>query len=259
MGGIFGDKNAGKRAAAAQNKMTQLGINELNPFVAAGKEQLSGLAEGATAGGLDKRLAELFNSDTFSSLVGGRQRGIQGQLAAGGLTRSGAGLEAMAGVPAELALQLEQMLTGRSQNIAGQGLGAATGVANLFRDQGGATANGIVTDAETKAAVGGQIAQLASGIFFSDERLKQNIVQISDIGGLPVCEWDWIDKAKGTVIEKCPNVGFLAQDVKRKYPEFVGEESGWLFVNYEGLMERLQSDLDARAVTPAVEYEARSE
>ena len=240
------DKNAGSRAAAEQNRFTQMGIDELAPFLQAGAEQLPGLAAGATVGGLDERIAELLGSDTFGSLIGGRERAVQGQLAAGGLTRSGAGLQAAAAVPQELALQLEQLLTGRSAGLAGQGLGAGSNIASLFANQGEAASSGIITDAESRAAFGGQVAKLASGIFFSDERLKENVVEVANVDGLAVVEWDWIPRTKGTIIADCPTVGFLAQDVQDRYPEFVGAYGNWLFVDYENLMRKLQSNLDEK-------------
>ena len=251
MAGGGGKKTAGSRAATEQNKLTQLGIDALAPFLEAGAEQLPGLTAGATAGGLDARLAEILDTDTFGALTGERERAVQGQLAAGGLTRSGAGLEAIAGVPTELALQLENLLTGRSAGLAGQGLGAGGGVADLFARQGEAVSSGIVTDAQAKAAFTKQIVDVGSKIFFSDERLKENVVEISKIGDLAVVEWDWIPQTEGTVIADCPNVGFLAQDVRDKYPEFVGEYAGWLFVDYENLMKKLQSNLNDKIAREA--------
>lgn len=245
------NKNAGSQAAAAANKFTQLGIDELKPFLEAGKGQLGALEHGATAGGLDARLAEILNTDTFGALQDERTRAVQGQLSAGGLTRSGAGLEAIANVPTELALQLENMLTGRSSSLTNQGLDAGRSVASLFSSQGENVSSGIITDAETKASAFGNALKLGSSIFFSDERLKDNVVQISDIMGLPIVEWDWIPQTKGTIIEGNPTVGFLAQDVRDKYPEFVGEYSGWLFVDYENLMRKLQSNLNDKIAAEA--------
>lgn len=268
MPGLFGDKNAGSRAATAANEFTQMGIDELMPFLQSGAGQLPGLEAGATVGGLDERIGQLLNSDTFGSLVGGRERAMQGQLAAGGLTRSGAGLEAMASVPQELALQLEGLLTGRSSGLAGMGLGAGGSIANMFGAQGENVSSGIVTDAEAKAGFLGSLAKgiggiagaaseagglgaLASGIFFSDERLKENIVEIAEIGDMKVVEWDWIPQTGNTVIADCPNVGFIAQDVRDKYPEFVGEYAGWLFVDYERLMLKLQDNLNDKIAREA--------
>ncbi len=256
MGG--GKKNAGSRAAAAANEQTQLGIDQLDPFATAGREQLGGLAEGATIGGLDERLAQIFNSDTFGALVGDRERGVQSALSAGGLTRSGTGLESIANVGSELGLQLEQLLTGRSQGLASQGLGAAGGVANLFTQKGQDTSSGILADAQAKADFGGQVAKVAAGIFFSDERLKENVVEIGRIGDLGLNEWDWKDFTEGTVIADCPNMGFIAQEVKDKYPDFVGEESGWLFVDYMGLLDKLRDNLAAKVKEDAAIVEERA-
>lgn len=245
------NKNAGSDAAAAANQYTQLGIDELRPFLEAGKGQLDALEQGATAGGLDARLAEILNTDTFGALQGERTRAVQGQLSAGGLTRSGAGLEAIANVPTELALQLENMLTGRSSTLTNQGLDAGRSVANLFGTQGENVSSGIITDAETRASGFSSALSLGSSIFFSDERLKENVVQISDIDGLAVVEWDWVEQANGTIVGDSPNVGFLAQDVRDKFPEFVGEYGGFLFVDYGNLMAKLQSNLNEKIAAEA--------
>ena len=245
------NKNAGQDAAKAANKYTQLGINELKPFLDAGSEQLGSLKEGATVGGLDAVLASLMDTDMFSSLAGAREDSMKSQLSAGGLTRSGAGLEAMAQIPAELALQLESLLSGRKTSLANMGLSAGGGVANMYSEQGQNVSSGIITDAEAAASRFGNVANLASGILFSDERLKENIVEISKIGDLKVVEWDWIPQADNTIIAGCPTVGFLAQDVRDKHPEFVGEYSGWLFVDYDGLMHKLQSDLNDKIASEA--------
>ena len=244
MGG--GKKTAGSRAATSANAATQQGIDLLQPFVDAGSAQLDGLASGATVSGLDSRLADIFNSDIFGSLVDDRTRGVQGQLSAGGLTRSGAGMESIANVGSELGLQLENLLTGRSQSLAGTGLSAGSGVANMFSQQGENTSSGILADSQAKAKFGSGLAKAAGSIFFSDVRLKENIVELGQIGDLGLCEWDWKGFTKDTVIADCPNVGFLAQEVQEKYPDFVAEESGWLFVDYGGLLAKLQSNLDTK-------------
>lgn len=241
-----GKKNAGQRAATAANQLTQQGIDRLNPFLEAGAGQLPALEQGATIGGLDERLGDIFNSDTFGNLVDQRQRDVQGALSAGGLTRSGGGVQAIADVGSELGLQLENLLTGRSSNLANQGLNAGGSVANMFNQQGQNLSSGIITDAQSRANFGSQLAGLAGGIFFSDERLKENIEELGHIGDMTLCEWDWIPQTKGTVIAGCPNVGFIAQEVQAKHPDFVREESGWLMVDYEGLLGKLQADLDAR-------------
>ena len=233
-------KNAGRNAAETANKFTQMGIDTLDPFLQAGTGQLGALTQGASVGGLDERLRDIFSSDTFGGLFNQRKSAIQGQLSAGGLTRSGTAIEAAANLPSDLGLMIENLLFGRSQNLAGQGLGAAGAVAPIFETLGDNASAGQLGDAQTRSNVGSSILKIASGIFFSDERLKENIEYVSTIGDMRVAEWDWRDSTKGTIIEDCPRVGFIAQDVQEKYPEFVRERSGWLVVDYNNLLDRLR-------------------
>lgn len=240
-----GAKTASKASGAIQ-KFIEMAIGELRPFADAGIEQLGNLTEGTTAGGLDTRLAEIFDTDVFGSLVGERTRGVQGQLAAGGLTRSGTALEEIAQIGPDLALQLEQLLTGRSQFLSGQGVGAAGDISNLLVQQGEAASSGILAKGQAKAGQIsniGSIVSTAAGIFFSDRRLKINAVQVSNIMGLPVYQWDWIPEAKGTLIEHGPTMGFMADEVRERYPHLVGEHCGWLFVDLDGVLDTLTDEL----------------
>ena len=184
------DKEAGSRAAAEQNRFTQLGIDELRPFAQAGVDQLGALTQGTTAGGLDERLASIFNTDTFGSLVDERTRAVQGQLGAGGLTRSGTAIQEAANIPTEIGLAIEQLLTGRSQGLAQQGLGATGGIVGQLGQQGQASASGILSDAQAGSAAVSQILSIGSALLFSDPRLKTNVEKISEIGPLGLYEWD---------------------------------------------------------------------
>lgn len=243
---VFGKGGEGEQAAGAANKFAELAIEELRPFTEAGVAQLPGLTAGATAGGLDARLAELFNTDIFGSLVGERTRGVQGQLAAGGLTRSGTALDEISRIGPDLALALEGLLTGRSQFLSGQGVSAAGGVADLITGQGQSAASGILAGGQERAGGASNILKIAStaaGFFFSDRRLKTDAVQVSEIMGLPVYQWDWISETKGTIIEHCPTMGFMADEVQARYPDLVGEHSGWLFVDYVGVLDELTAEV----------------
>lgn len=255
-------KNAGSRAADAANQGAQLGIDEIrrqfdstqeniSPFIEAGVGALPGLQEGATVGGLDATIAEILNTDVFGSLVEERQRGVQGQLAAGGLTRSGTAIQEAANIPTELALQLENMIFGRQGQLAGSGQNAAAGlgalgaqssggISNLLNQQGQNTSSGILANAQAQASGTGQAVNIASKIFFSDERLKENIEVVSKIGDLDVIQWDWKSFTKGTMVEKCGTLGFLAQDVLKKYPQHVKEWGGWKIIDYPALLDDLE-------------------
>lgn len=260
------NQDAGSEAAAAANAASQRAIGELSrqfnltredlaPFLQAGLASLPGLLEGSTAEGLDARLGRVFDTDTFGELADERTRAVQGQLSAGGLTRSGQGLQEIANVPTSLGLGIEGLLTGRLQGLAGTGQNAAAGIggigqsnaqsiAQLLAGQGQSTASGILGDAQANAAQQQQLfglATTAASVFFSDPALKENVEQISMIGDLTLNQWDWIDEAKGTMIEKCGTIGFMADEVQEKYPQHVTVYGGFLVIDYPALLEELEA------------------
>lgn len=190
MGEFFGFSGGDAGASAARQSVAQnqAGIQEirrqfgisqanLDPFIQAGQGQLGALEAGATPEGLDAILGQIFGSQNFQNLTGERERAVQGGLAAGGLNRSGFGLQQLANVPTDLGFQIEQLLSGRSQNLAGQGLQAAgnlgglgaqagQGAANLFQQSGQDISAGSITDSQARAAANANIINTAAGIFF---------------------------------------------------------------------------------------------
>ena len=262
-------KGAGGRAASAEVAGAQLGIDEIRrqfdvtqeniqPFLAAGTGALGAVQEGATVQGLESIISEILGGEAFGSLVGERQTALQGQLAAGGLTRSGTALEEAAAIPTDLAFQIENLLAGRQQNLAGTGQNAATGlgalgaqassgIAQLLKGQGVSQGAGILTNAQQQAATGSQALSIASGIFFSDERLKENIEVVTTLGDLDVVEWDWIADTARTPVEKCGTVGFLAGDVEAKYPQHVYDYAGFKIIDYPALLDQLEDKFVVRA------------
>ena len=169
----FGKNDAGQRAAAAKVKESRRGERRatgfLDPFFQAGEGQLGALEEGTTAGGLDARLGRIFDTESFGRLLEERTRAVQGQLSAGGLTRSGTALEQIANVPTQLGFDIENLLTQRSGGLASAGLQAGGALAGQaiqggeFR--GGARSSGIITDAQAQAkATQGLLNAVAGGI-----------------------------------------------------------------------------------------------
>lgn len=259
---IFGFGGAGKDAARAQEKFNAQAIEELRrqfnitqenfqPFIDAGTGALPQVIEGTTAEGLDARLARIFDTDTFGALRDERERSVQGQLAAGGLTRSGQGIETLADVPQDIGLALEGLLTGRSTNLAGSGQSAVAGlgglgaqnaqsIAGILQDTGRARSSGIVTDAGAQAAgtQGLLNAGLSAAAFFSDPRLKKNIEQVGRVCDLRIYEWEW-DTASD-LVKKCVPYGFMADEVELKYPQHVFEFAGLKVIDYEYLMLELE-------------------
>lgn len=264
--GLRGGSDAGSAAAAAANAASEREIAELRrqfnktqanikPFLDAGASQLPALMEGATAEGLDARLRKIFASDTFGDLVDERTRAIQGQLSAGGLTRSGTGLAEAAAIPTDLGLAIENLLNDRSTQLAGSGQNAAVGlgalgsqtsfgIANSLGRQGQNTASGILADSQAQAQQKQNLlgtAATAAGIFFSDPRLKENVEQISEIADLGVYQWDWKEETKGLGVDSWGNIGFMADEVKEKYPQHVGEYCGLMTIDYESLLDELET------------------
>jgi hypothetical protein len=244
----------------------QLGITQeqFAPFLAAGTGALPGVASSATAGGLGANLDDIMGSDYFQGLVDQRTQSVEGMLGAGGLTRSGAAITEGAAIPTDLAMQIEQMLSGRQSNLAGMGLNAATQGAsaggNLFNQltssmntglqnqmsgitgAAGATASGILGGAQSQAAgmqnllnLGGVLGAAA----ISDPRLKENIVKVGEIAGLGIYEWDYIDEVKDSSLAVMKS-GFMADEVKDVYPQHVVEFAGYDLIDYKSLLNEIE-------------------
>jgi hypothetical protein len=205
--------DAASKAAGAQGAQTAAALNQqrlqfeqtqrnLQPFIGAGQTALQGLEQGSTAQGLDQRLGDIFSGSSFQNLLGERTRAAQGGLAAAGLTRSGAGLQAIAGIPQGLGLELEQLLGNRQGTLAGLGqqtaaqLGGLSGnfaanQSSLLQNLGQTQAQGILGQgqadtARNQAFIQG-IGQLAGAGFAQFGGVNQD-VGLSDIGGTAIAQ-----------------------------------------------------------------------
>lgn len=247
---------------------------QLQPYADQGQQFLQPQAQGATLAGFGQNMGDIYNSPALQPMIDERMRDATSYMASQGLSRSGGAVQAAADIPAELAMQLEQMLYGRgtnqletgynaSQNLAGLGQGDAANIANLYGNQGSAQASGILGKQQARQAGFSNIVGAGSGALsglgaagvggggmltglmsaFSDIRLKENIVPLCKIGGLTFCEWDW----KGDIAEFLDengftniNKGFIAQEVAEKYPQHSGEMHGYLTIDYASLMEEIE-------------------
>jgi hypothetical protein len=270
VGGIFGGSDAGSSGAQQVGIYNQQAIDELKrqyeetktnlaPFLTAGTDALTGVTQGASFSGLGERLNEIFNSSYFDGLVGERTNAVNSNLAASGLMRSGTAIEEAANIPTDLALQIESLISGRETGLANTGLNAAVGIgntgsatasaiANLLNNTGQAYQQGAITDAQSDAAgtqnlinTGLAVAGIFSGGGFSDPALKENIEEVGQIHDLKLYQWDWIEKAKDTIVDKCMTMGFMADEVKEKYPQFIHEFAGFMTVDYHGLLNHLEA------------------
>jgi len=91
-------------------------------------------------------------------------------------------------------------------------------------------------------AGGSVLGGLASAGFFSDSKLKENIEKIANIGVLNLYQWDWARETKGTFVEKFPTIGFISTEVKKFYPEFVKKVLGFDFIDYQGVLNRIERE-----------------
>ena len=137
-------------AAAIQARKLKQAKRMFKPYREAGIEGLQNFQDGSTVQGLDEILAQIFGSDTFGALNEERTRAVQGGLAAGGLTRSGAGVEEMAAVPTDIAMFLEQLLSGRNADLAGFGFQSSANMADLTTRVGEAIASGYLGNEQMK-------------------------------------------------------------------------------------------------------------
>lgn len=228
-------------------------IERMLPFLQRGTDAIGYADEAMTPGGLDERLGQIFSSDSFGRLQDERMRTVQNQLNQTGMRRSGAGLEEVASVPTDLGMAIEQMLYGRQMDAIGSGQNAAAGmgtagmnssanISQLLSGQGDALAQGIIGGQQASAAANQQginTAMTIGSLLFSDPRLKKNIVQIGQIKDLNFYQWDWVDGVSDLVGRI--SLGFLTDEVKEKYPQFVHEVHGFDAIDYQGLTEHLEA------------------
>jgi len=253
------EAEANREAIAEQRRQFEITQGIVQPFVQAGVGALPEFQAGTTVGGLEQRLSDIFSTQTFGSLVGERQDIIQNQLAAGGLTRSGAGLQQIAEIPATVGFDISNVLQSGLGDLIGGGRQAALGlgdiglrtssaISDIQRDTGRALGQGILVDRQADVAqeqfrTAALLSALGIAAQFSDPRLKENVEVIGKIVDLNIHEWDWIEKAKGTIIEQCSNMGFLSTEVREKYPHHVYEFCGFDVIDIPNLLNELEAKI----------------
>jgi hypothetical protein len=100
---------------------------------------------------------------------------------------------------------------------------------------------GQSTQTGTQESNPGLLGYLSLGAsLLSDRRLKTNVRPVGTRGGLTVYEWDWNEDGRHFADLAQPTVGFMADEVAQKYPEFVTVGAdGYQRVNYAGLAAEL--------------------
>lgn len=253
-----------EEATAESRRQFDVTQGNIQPFIDAGAELIPQNAQNATLEGFGQNINDIFGSGVLDPLISERMNAVRTDSARSGLRRSGEGLQAIADVPTDLAFMLESLLTDRTSNVVGSGQNAAARLGALgadnartiggyLQDRGNARAQGTIGSANARAAGAQNILSLGSaglgaagsagllgglgkfGAFlgaFSDPRLKQDVTKIGERNGMSVYTWKWIPEAPDFVQEQ-PGVGFMADEVLEKHPEWVDEFAGYMTVNYK--------------------------
>lgn len=264
---IFGGDDAAdaaKEAANIQARSSEAGIAEsrrqydelvkrMQPFFDRGVNALPGVDQATSVGGLDSRLAEIFGSNTFGALQDQRMRAVQNQMNQSGMRRSDAGLNAVASVPTDLGLMIEQMLYGRQMDAVSSGQNAAAGIgsagmqtganiSSMLAQQGNARAQGVIGAQQAQSAAMTNMINTGltvGALMFSDPRLKTNITKIGQIKELGLYTWEWAENVP--VWAQRMRLGFLTTEVRENYPHHVGTVHGFDAVNYQELINELEA------------------
>jgi len=129
-----------------------------------------------------------------------------------------------------------------SGNAQAQGLlGSQQAYAQGVQSAADARSNGLIQGAQADAQQSQNTintALTAAAIFFSDERLKENMEPIGSIKGLMLYEWDWKPEFAGMVGMEM-TTGFKAQEVEEVYPDCVHELHGIKVIDYPEVQARL--------------------
>lgn len=198
---------------------------------------------------------EIKGSSVFDALMGtipGAQEAVLSKAAATGGLRSGNVQDALARTTSDIERQaildsLGYLTSERDKQIAleesniGRQLGGlqmlmgqqsyAPQIASGISGVGQTLAQGQLGSSQAQQQAIGDVASLAA-MAFSDPQLKNNITKIGERNGFGWYEWDWNEKAKDLGLTG-KSQGYMANEVKQKAPEAIGEKDGYLTINYE--------------------------
>lgn len=145
---------------------------------------------------------------------------------------------------ADLLFGAESDLFNNRMSLAGLGQGAGGTLSELGQRTGAGIAQSN-TDAANQAmqaqAAGKQNAVAGLGMlaaFASDESLKEDIQELGEYKGLRIIKWKWREWVPESW--RGMEFGFSAQDILSKHPEFVKEFDGFLTIDRDGLMNKLE-------------------
>lgn len=251
LGSAGGAKNAIDRGMDRYEQYAREGIGEIRGGYKGALRELNPFKRGSTAQGFDRNIASLLSGQGTQALIDERSDTMADYLASQGLGRSSYGMNEMGKIPIDVAMGIEQMLSGR-QYQGGMARGGlmterAVNIADLLSGIGSSQFQASQAKAQADATKQGQMlgfvgdvlgsAGSAGGMstLFCDERLKKNKKPVGKIGDITLYSYDPNEEGKRLGMNS--RFGPMAQDVKEKYPHLVSEhESGYLVVNMDGLL-----------------------
>ena len=235
-----------KRALQAQIDASKQIRDDLSPFREAGAEAMPLLA-----GAINDPSDRVMSNPFFQAMAAEQEQRLMASASARGKLGSGGTNDDLQRNLLLLGNQFAQQDIGSLTNLStiGQNSAALTGaqtqqgannLTGIMGQLGNAQAAGAVGQANAQAQGASNAMSLigtAASIYFSDERLKENI-QYSHtidhekvIGGIDIHTWDWTDEAKWIVGDQ-QTEGPIAQELMKTNPEMVitDPETGYLQV-----------------------------
>lgn len=257
LGGLSGStgRKAAEEAAALNNAELQrqfdLSQENLRPALEAAQRQLPAIGEGLSTQGFGGNLQALEGQLMDFLAPTERARGAAGasQLSQAGLNPSGAAINQFSQIDpstlGNLLLGAEADLFGNQLALSGLGEGAGTVLSELGQRTGAGIAQANINAqlaGQQATAQGQQNALSLAGLgasFFSDERLKDNIKDVGEYKGVRIISWTWKDFVPESWRDV--TIGFSAQDILSKHPQYVTERNGYYSINKDSLIDFLEA------------------
>lgn len=255
IGGSSGSSGAASAAAAAQNQSTKQMIDFLKQQQSVSKpiqDKALRQYEQAVYGQptTEQLLQRAQGSGLYDALLSGQEEAAMRAQSAAGNLRGGGTLAGVGRVQNQALLQSfaneqnrEQQRLSNLSNLSGMGPNYTGQIAGGINQMGTNTAQGIIAEAQNKAA--GQqagfgnlmgLGQLGLGAYsaglFSDDRLKANIEHTGYENGIPTYQWEWNEKAADLNLYG-KSYGTLASEVEKVRPDAVSVKDGFKVVNYD--------------------------
>lgn len=213
------------------------------PSIAAGQQalpQYQGLVGALGPEAQQTEMDALTQSPFYQTQISEGERAVLGNQAMTGGFRSGTTQENLAR-NSQLALQdtYNQKLSGLG-SLSGMGQqsgaqfqqGGTQSVGSMTGILGQQAQMGVDSQAAQQQNMMGIAGMIAS--MFSDERLKEDIVEIGTKDGFPWYSWQWSEEAEKFGLAG-KDEGHIAQEIEKTRPDLITERFGYKTVNYGGM------------------------